>query len=170
MSILFVKHRIEWNIFIVSLYVDDLIYTGNGIQMMDKFIQSMKGEFFITYLGMRYFLRIEVKKGNDGIFIYQHNYAAKILSSFGMEGCKKVCSHIVPSYKLVKDDGEAFDATIFKQMVGSLIYLLATILNMIFFVLGGQIHRNTYKNACCCNKKNHEVPARHLRFWHPIQA
>lgn len=135
MSILFVKHRIEWNIVIVRLYVDDLIYTDNDLQMMDKFIQSMKGEFFITYLGMRYFLRIEVNKGNDGIFIYQHNYAAEILSSFGMEGCKKVCSHIVPSYKLVKDEnGKAFDATIFKQMVGSLTYLLATILNMIFFL------------------------------------
>lgn len=71
MSILFfVKHEIEGKILIVSLYVDDLIYAINDLQMMDDFKQS-----FMTDLGrMRYFLGIEIKHDNDGIFIHKQKY------------------------------------------------------------------------------------------------
>ncbi|CAJ2644771.1 copia-type polyprotein [Trifolium pratense] len=44
-----------------------------------------------------------------------------------MENCNKVSSPIVPGCKLVKDEnGKATDAKEFKQMVGCLMYLLAT--------------------------------------------
>lgn len=52
-----------------------------------------------------------------------------------MEKCNKVCISIISSYRLVKDeDGKVVDATTFKQMVGSLMHLLATRPNMTFFV------------------------------------
>lgn len=42
-------------------------------------------------------------------------------------GCKMVCNPIVPRNKLSKDDsGKKFNATNFKQMIGFLMYLLAT--------------------------------------------
>lgn len=42
---------------IVSLYVDDHIFTGNDKGMFEKFKESMKKEFDMTDLGrMRYFL------------------------------------------------------------------------------------------------------------------
>jgi hypothetical protein len=44
-----------------------------------------------------------------------------------MENCNKVCNPIVPGCKLVKNEtGMASDSTLYKQMVGSLMYLLAT--------------------------------------------
>jgi hypothetical protein len=44
-----------------------------------------------------------------------------------MENCNIVSSPIVPGCKLVKDEeGNTVDATKFKQIVGSLMYLLAT--------------------------------------------
>ncbi|PNY05434.1 putative copia-type protein [Trifolium pratense] len=44
-----------------------------------------------------------------------------------MENCNKVSSPIVPGCKLVKDEnGKVIDAKEFQQMVGSLMYLLAT--------------------------------------------
>ena len=58
---LFTKTGKEGNILIISLYVDDLIYTGNDELMISEFKTSMKHEFDMTDLGkMRYFLGLEV--------------------------------------------------------------------------------------------------------------
>ncbi|PNX87561.1 copia-type polyprotein, partial [Trifolium pratense] len=119
-----------WNgkILIVSLYVDDLICTGNDLHMIHAFKESMKKKFAMTDLGkMKFFLGVEVIQSKEGIFINQHKYAVEILKRFGMENCNEVCSPIVPGSKLIKDEnGSAADAREYKQMVGSLMYLLAT--------------------------------------------
>ncbi|GAU44523.1 hypothetical protein TSUD_82300 [Trifolium subterraneum] len=100
-------------ILIVSVYVDDLIYTGNDELMMAEFKASMKDKFAMTDLGkMKYFLGVEVNQCDQGIFIHQLKYGSEILKRFGMEDCNKVCSPIVPGYKLVKDENaRATDAT-----------------------------------------------------------
>lgn len=55
---------------IVSVYVDDLIYTGNDMSMIEKFKQSIMSEFDMSDLGiMHYFLGIEVIQSAAGIFI-----------------------------------------------------------------------------------------------------
>ncbi|GAU12447.1 hypothetical protein TSUD_229810 [Trifolium subterraneum] len=65
---------------IVSLYVDDLIFTGNDQELFDKFKHSMKKFFAMTDIGrMRYFLGIEVLQNDNGIFICQQKYAFEIL-------------------------------------------------------------------------------------------
>ena len=74
---LFVKFADQGKLLIVSLYVDDLIYTGNNHEMMSDFKESMKKKFSMTDLGkMRYFLGIEVSQCSDGIFIHQLKYAS----------------------------------------------------------------------------------------------
>nr|KYP73785.1 Retrovirus-related Pol polyprotein from transposon TNT 1-94 [Cajanus cajan] len=73
------------NILIVSLYVDDLIFTGNSRNMCEEFKSSMKLEFDMTNLGkMRHFLGIEVIQSDDGIFICQRRYAREVLARFNM--------------------------------------------------------------------------------------
>lgn len=43
-----------------------------------------------------------------------------------MEDRNKVCSPIIPESKLVKDEnGKSTDATLYKRMIGCLLYLLA---------------------------------------------
>jgi hypothetical protein len=113
---LFVKYAPNRKILIVSLYVDDLIYTGNDVDMMHEFKQSMMKEFAMTDLGkMKYFLGIEVNQSEKGIFIHQQKYAAEVLRRFGMENCNKVCSPIVPGCKLIKNEnGKACDARQYK--------------------------------------------------------
>ena len=67
------KNNFEGRMLIVSLYLDDLIYTGDDIEMFDSFKHSMQRNFAMTDLGkMRYFLGVEVKQCNEGIFISQH--------------------------------------------------------------------------------------------------
>jgi len=68
---LFVKKE-EERCLIVSLYVDDLIYTRNSTEMFEEFKSSMMNEFSMTDLGkMRYFLGVEVVQDKKVIFITQ---------------------------------------------------------------------------------------------------
>ncbi|CAJ2668206.1 unnamed protein product [Trifolium pratense] len=133
---LFIKHEREGKILIVSLYVDDLIYTGNDEEMFESFKRSMKSKFAMTDLGkMRYFLGVEIKQAEKGIFIYQQKYAQDILIRFGMENCNKVCSPIVTGCKLTKNEGgKLVNATEYRQMIGCLMYLLATRPDLAFSV------------------------------------
>ena len=57
--------------YIVILYVDDLIFTGNNELMFSEFKTFMLREFDMTDLGrMRFFLGIEVLQRREGIYIY----------------------------------------------------------------------------------------------------
>ncbi|MCI04191.1 hypothetical protein A2U01_0025235, partial [Trifolium medium] len=84
---------------------------------------------------MRFFLGVEVKQLDCGIFIYQQKYAKEILVRFNMDQCNKVCIPIVPGNKLAKDEnGKSVDATSYRQMIGCLMYLLATRPDLTFSV------------------------------------
>ena len=69
---LFVKQNKRGSILIVSLYVDDLLFTRNDQSMFTEFKNSMMFEFDMTDLGkMKYFLGLEVLHKSGGIFICQ---------------------------------------------------------------------------------------------------
>ena len=116
------------NILIVVLYVDDLIFTGNDKAIISEFKEAMKNEFEMTDLGLlKYFLAIEVKQMHDGIFISQENYAGQILERFKMQNSKAAPTLTVVGLKLSKEDSsKRVDQTLYKSMVGSLMYLTAT--------------------------------------------
>lgn len=133
---LFIKAGAGGTFLIVSLYVDDLIFTGNCEHMFVKFKESMKQEFDMSDLSkMRYFLGVEVMQCTEGIYISQKKFARELLERFGMERSNFVANPIVPGVKLVKDDdGAKVDATVYKQMVGSLMYLTVTRPDLMFVV------------------------------------
>ena len=77
---LFIKTRKEGKVLIVSLYVDDLLFTRNDELMFIEFKNSMNDEFDMTDLGkMRYFLGLEVLQRSNGVFITQKKYALEVL-------------------------------------------------------------------------------------------
>ena len=52
-----------------------------------------------------------------------------------MDQCNSVHNPVVPGFKLTKDEGGVeVDSTIYKQMVGSLMYLTATRPDLMFIV------------------------------------
>ena len=113
---------------IVCLYVDDLIYTGNNTAMFESFKKSMMVEFEMSDLGMlHYFLGIEVVQSANGIFISQKKYVQDVLDRFQMKDCNPVSTPTKFGLKLNKDhEGKKVDSTLYKQIVGSLMYLTAT--------------------------------------------
>ena len=133
---LFTKEKEGGKILIVSLYVDDLIYTGNNKSICEEFKMSMMHEFDMSDLGkMSYFLGIEIIQNSKGIFMCQRKYAREVLARFGMSDSKPVGNPIVPGTRLSKDEkGTKIDSTMFKQVVGSLMYLTATRPDIMFGV------------------------------------
>ena len=124
---LFIKIEDGGKMLIVCLYVNDLIYTGNNTTMFGSFKKSMMVEFEMSDLGMmHYFLSIEVMQSSIGIFLSQKKYVQKILDKFQMKDCNPVNTPSEFGMKLNKDNGgKKVDDTLYKQIVGSLMYLTA---------------------------------------------
>jgi len=133
---LYVKFGVDKKMLVMCLYVDDLIYMGNDRSMFNEFKKSMMKEFDMTDLGlMYYFLGIEVVQLSDGVFISHKKYALEILDRFKMKNCNSVSTPTDLSLKLIKDDArKKMNATLYKQMVGSLMYLTSTRLDIMYVV------------------------------------
>jgi hypothetical protein len=55
---------------IVQIYVDDIIFGATLDSLAHKFANSMKQEFEMSIIGeLNYFLGLQVKQTNEGIFI-----------------------------------------------------------------------------------------------------
>jgi transposase InsO family protein len=126
-STLYIKHN-EVDILVVSLYVDDILVTGNNATLIDEFKLEMMKEFEMTDLGlMTYFLGMEIKQSKDEIFICQKKYAKEILKKFKLEECREMSTPMNSKEKLCKEDGtEKIDQAYFRSLIGCLMYLTAT--------------------------------------------
>ena len=90
--------------------------------MFDDFKKFITNEFEMTDIGqMSYFLGLEVKQSEDGIFMSQKKYEEQILSKFRMKKCKSVSTPVEAGMKLEIDSiRESINLTLFKNLVGSL--------------------------------------------------
>eukprot|EP00253_Pinus_taeda_P007268 PITA_07268 len=124
---LYIKEK-DGKILIVVLYVDDVIFTGNDNYLIENFKTLMKEEFEMTDMGLlRYLLRIEVEESGNEIFISQAKYVNKVLERFNMQENKATITPTVMGLKLSKEDNNKdFDPSLYKSMVGNLMYLTAT--------------------------------------------
>ena len=120
----------------VCHYVDDLIYTGLSKDMVVEFKTSMMKEFKMSDPGlMRYFLGIQVNQFPGKILISQEKYVRDLLKKFNMSECKPIASLMTANEKLLQDDGAPkIDSKYFRSLVGSLIYLINSRLDILYFV------------------------------------
>ncbi|KAF3667798.1 putative ribonuclease H protein-like, partial [Capsicum annuum] len=134
-STLYVKHN-GIDILVVSIYVDDVLVTGSNTKNIEDFKQEMMQAFEMTDLGlMSYFLGMEIKQGQNEVFIYQKKYAKEILKKFHMEDCKEMSTPMNQKEKLSKNDGaEKVEETYFRGLVGCLMYLTATRPDILYVV------------------------------------
>ncbi|KAM1746867.1 hypothetical protein COP1_013400 [Malus domestica] len=121
---LYVKTEGTSDILIVSLYVDDLVYTGSGHNMILNFKNDMMRKYEMSDLGMlHYFLGISIIQSIDGIFITQKKYAKTLIEKFKMIGCKPVATPLVVNEKFQREDGSGdADESMYKSLVGSLVF------------------------------------------------
>ncbi|CAL9003035.1 unnamed protein product [Prunus brigantina] len=113
---------------IVSLYVDDIIYTGSSKTLMMEFKTEMMRQNEMIDLGLlHHFLGLGVIQTESYIFVHQKKYAKTLLDKFGFKDCKAVVTPLSMNEKLSKEDeSEQADEGVYRQIVGSLLYLTAT--------------------------------------------
>ncbi|CAM8885803.1 unnamed protein product [Rhodiola kirilowii] len=89
---------------------------------------SMMGE-------LKYFLGLQVMQNEDGTRIHQQKYVKEILKKFGMESAKACATPMSPNDSLGKDESSLqVDPTLYRGMIGSLLYLTASRPDILFSV------------------------------------
>ncbi|GKG00891.1 hypothetical protein Tco_0305596, partial [Tanacetum coccineum] len=91
----------------------------------------------MSFMGeLTFFLGLQVKQKDDGIFINQDKYVADILKKFDFSSVKTVSTTIETNKALLKDE-EANDVDVYhlyRSMIGSLMYLTTSRPDIIFVV------------------------------------
>jgi Reverse transcriptase (RNA-dependent DNA polymerase) len=120
----------------ILVYVDDIIITGDNLEEIKRAKVQLKENFNIKDLGLlKYFLGIEIARSPKGLFISQRKYALNLLKETEKLGCKPVSTPIDSKYKLNTEDGEPLnDINYFQRLVGRLIYLTVTRLDISYSV------------------------------------
>jgi hypothetical protein len=123
-------------IVVIVIYVDDLIITGDSDADISDLKKLLKQKFEMKDLGeLRYFLGIEVTHSPKGIWLLQRQYALNKLSEYGMTGCKPISIPLEQNVKLSADEGDLVEDTImYRRIVGSLIYMTITRLDLSYAV------------------------------------
>nr|GEZ12820.1 ribonuclease H-like domain, reverse transcriptase, RNA-dependent DNA polymerase [Tanacetum cinerariifolium] len=97
---------------LVQVYVDDIIFGSIKKSWCDEFETLMKNRFQMSSMGeLAFFLGLQVKQKEDGIFINQDKYVAEILKKFNFLSVKTVSTPIETKKPLVKDE-EAADVDV----------------------------------------------------------
>ncbi|GJY57098.1 hypothetical protein Tco_0456213 [Tanacetum coccineum] len=84
---------------------------------------------------LTFFLGLQVKKKEDGIFISQDKYDGEILNKFGFSSIRTSSTPMETNMALTKDkDGEDVDVHLYRSMIGSLMYLTSSRPDIMFTV------------------------------------
>ncbi|GJY99257.1 putative ribonuclease H-like domain-containing protein [Tanacetum coccineum] len=109
---LFIKKQ-KGDILLVHVYVDDFIFGSINKELCTEF----------------------EKQREDGIFISQDKYVAEILRKFGFTDVKTASTLIDTEKPLLNDsDGDDVDVHLYRSMIGSLMYLTSSRLDIMFAV------------------------------------
>jgi hypothetical protein len=112
---------------VLLLYVDDLFLTGEE-KLITDCKRKLVEEFEMKYLGsMHYFLGLEVWHIPGKIFLNQGKYVVETLKKFDMLECKAMATPMETNLKLLVDtSSDLVDATLYRQIIGSLMYPMNT--------------------------------------------
>ncbi|GJT55507.1 retrovirus-related pol polyprotein from transposon TNT 1-94 [Tanacetum coccineum] len=132
---LFTKKK-NSNLIIVQIYVDDIIFGSTCQELCDDFAKIMHDEFEMSMMGeLNFFLGLQIKQLEDGIFFNQSKYIKEMLKKFGLEDSKPMKTPMSTETKLTKDEeGESVDNTKYRGMIGSLLYLTASMPDIMFTI------------------------------------
>uniref|UniRef100_A0A2N9E267 Reverse transcriptase Ty1/copia-type domain-containing protein n=1 Tax=Fagus sylvatica TaxID=28930 RepID=A0A2N9E267_FAGSY len=113
---------------ILLLYVDDMIITRDDHSGIYDFKQFLHLQFEMKDLGhLSYFLDLEVSSDSTGYYLSQAKYVFDLLSRAGLTDTKVVSTPLEMNARLTPLDGTPLsDATLYRQLVGSLVYLTVT--------------------------------------------
>ncbi|GJW85788.1 retrovirus-related pol polyprotein from transposon TNT 1-94 [Tanacetum coccineum] len=125
---LFTQHAGN-DILLVQIYVDDIIFASTNTAMCNEFANQMTNKFKMSMMGqMSFFLGLQISQSPRGIFINQSKYASEMVKKYGLHSTNSIDTPMIEKKKLDEDlQGKQVDATLYRGMIGSLMYLTANV-------------------------------------------
>ncbi|KAL3498698.1 hypothetical protein ACH5RR_041430 [Cinchona calisaya] len=113
---------------LLLLYVGDMIITGDDLDGITVLKRHLHQYFEMKDLGfLSYFLGLEVSSNSNGYFLTQAKYISDLLARAGLTDGTIISTAIETNARLTPHDGSpVFDPTLYRQLVGSLVYLTVT--------------------------------------------
>ncbi|GJW91519.1 uncharacterized mitochondrial protein-like protein, partial [Tanacetum coccineum] len=110
------------------VYVDDIIFGSTKKMLCTEFKKMMHKKFQMSSMSeLTFFLGLQVKQKEDGIFISQDKYVTEILKKFGFSDVKTASTSMETHKPLLIDaDGKDVDKHMYISMIGSLMYLTSS--------------------------------------------
>jgi hypothetical protein len=109
--------------------MDDIIIAGTNCGLITELQRQLHVTFHMRELGqLTYFLGLEVHHRPNDIFVNQYKYIQDLIILVGLEDTSSVDTPIEVNVKYMKDhEGDLLhDPTLYRSLVGSLIYLTTT--------------------------------------------
>lgn len=141
---------------ILVLFVDALFLTGSK-KLIIRCKRELASEFEMKDLGLlHYFLGLEVWQRPGEIFLSQGKYTVGILQRFDMMDCKSMVTPMEANLKkLAGLDPDLVDPAMYKQLIGSLMYLVNTRPDICFVV-------STLSQFMIEPRREHWVATKHI--------
>jgi hypothetical protein len=132
---LFTK-KIVKDLFVLQIYVDNIIFGSTNQDYYDEFGKMMANEFEMSMIReLSYFLSLQIKQLKNGTFVSQGKYIKDIFKKFGMQDAKGISTPMGTNGSLDSDaSGNMVDQTMYRSMIGSLLYVTASRPDVMFNV------------------------------------
>nr|GEV71733.1 hypothetical protein [Tanacetum cinerariifolium] len=161
------------DILLVQVYVDDIIFGSTKKELCIAFEKMIHEKFQMSYMGkLTFFLELQVKQEQDGIFISQDKYVTKILKKYRFTEVKNASTPMKIQKPLLKDGhGEEVDVNMYRSMIGSLMYLTFSRPDIMYAVFTCAIYqvnpkversllwilrRRLHLSCCGCDKRRND--------------
>ena len=116
--------------------MDAIIFGSTNNSLCEDFVHEMHEEFEMSIMRvLNYFLGVQVKHMDHGTFLHQTKYCKELLKKFEMDKSKEATSPMATNCYLSADEkGKSINQTKYKGIIGSLHYLTASRLDIMFGV------------------------------------
>ncbi|KAG8088798.1 hypothetical protein GUJ93_ZPchr0011g28728 [Zizania palustris] len=117
---------------LLLLYVDDMLITGDDGEHISQVKKQLSEQFLMSDLGpLSYFLGIEVLHSAKGYYLSQSKYIRDLISRSGIIGNRTTVTPMDLHLQLCPTDVTPLeDASRYRHIVGSLVYLTVTRLDI----------------------------------------
>ena len=121
---------------VAQVYVDDIIFGSTKDELAHNFSKLMQAKFEMSMIReLNNFLGLQIHQQELGIFISQSKYAKNLVKKFGFESASPIRTPISPNVKLNVDLlGKSVDSSLYRSIIGSLLYLTTSRLDISYSV------------------------------------